>query len=71
MDKKPFRPNQKGNSKGGRSYKNAGFIALVILFALVVFAAYNQPSTLKTIPLTQAVADSNSGKYQKININGN
>ncbi|HUD10735.1 MAG TPA: ATP-dependent zinc metalloprotease FtsH [Candidatus Saccharimonadales bacterium] len=71
MDKKPFRPNQQRGSKSNRSLKNAGFIALIILFALVIFAAYNQPTSLKTIPLTQALTESNDGQYQKIVVNGN
>jgi cell division protease FtsH len=66
MDKKPFRSNQPKGKKGGRGFRNAGFIALLILFALVVFAAYGQPSNLKEIPLSQAISDANSGKYSKV-----
>jgi cell division protease FtsH len=51
--------------------KNAGFIALIVLFALIVFAASNQPSTLKAIPATTAIRDSNNGKYSSIVVNGN
>ncbi|HSW65522.1 MAG TPA: ATP-dependent zinc metalloprotease FtsH [Bacillota bacterium] len=69
--KKTFRanPNRPGNGK--RGYKSAGFIALLIVFALIVVAAYGQSSTLKTIPLTTAVADSNQGSYSKLEISGN
>jgi cell division protease FtsH len=68
--KKTFRPsNRPGNGK--RSYKSIGFIALIILFALIVFAAYGQGGTLKTIPLTQAVSEANSGAYRKIEVSGN
>ncbi|MDB5164811.1 MAG: ftsH [Candidatus Saccharibacteria bacterium] len=51
--------------------KNAGFIALIILFGLIVVAATNQPSNTKKIPITTAVQDANAGKYQKISVKGN
>ncbi len=38
----------------------------MVLFVLVIFAAYSQPSQLKNIPLSQAVTNSNQGKYSKI-----
>lgn len=71
MDNKPFRSPKKPGKNNRRGIKNAGFIALIILFALVIFAAYKQPSSLKEIPITQAVQQSNSGDYQKILVNGN
>ena len=58
MDKKTPRSNRKNTSKN-RGVKNAGFMAIVVLFALIIFAAYNQPSTLKDIPFTQALAEAN------------
>lgn len=51
--------------------KNAGFIALIVLFGLIIFAASNQPSTLKQVPITTAVQQSNNGQYSKILVNGN
>src|SRR5579872_6966434 len=69
MENKPFRPNQQRG--GRRGFKNFGFIALIILFGLILFAAYGQPQSLKEIPLTQAVSDSNHGKYSQIRISGN
>ncbi len=71
MDKKPYRPNRKSKKAPNKSMKNAGFIALIVLFGLIVFAAVNQPSTLKEISSTQAVADTNAGKYSKIVVTGN
>jgi cell division protease FtsH len=70
-NKKSYRgkPNKGGGS--GRGFRNAGFIALLILVGLVIFAAYRQPSSLQNVPLTQAVQDANSGKYQKIEVSGN
>jgi cell division protease FtsH len=51
--------------------KNIGFIALLILFGLIIFAAYNQPNTLKSIPSTTAIKDTNAGKYSNIVVSGN
>jgi cell division protease FtsH len=71
MDRKPLRQVH-GNKPGGnrRGMKNAGFIALIVVFGLIIFAAYNQPSNLQKIPITTAVANANAGMYQKINVNG-
>jgi cell division protease FtsH len=72
MDKKPFRPNpHSANQPPKRGVKNAGFIALLILLGLVIFAAYSQPSTLTEIPLTQAISQANAGDYSKILVSGN
>jgi cell division protease FtsH len=68
--KKPFRPGNRGNSNK-RSYKSIGFIAILILFGLVMIAAYNQSGGSKTIPLTQAISDANAGRYAKVEISGN
>jgi cell division protease FtsH len=71
MNKKPVRPNHKPGASKNRSAKNAGFIAIIILFALIVFAASSQPSTLKKVSLTDAINDANNGKYSKFEVNGN
>jgi cell division protease FtsH len=73
MDNNSFRSNH-NNNKGGanrRSVKNASFIALIVLFVLIIYATYNQPSTLQQIPITQAISSSNAGKYSKILVSGN
>lgn len=71
MDKKPQRANRKANNKGGRGLKNVGFIAIIIFFGLIIFAAYNQPTTIKEISTSQAIADNNAGKFDKITASGN
>ena len=70
MDKKPLRPNAK-RIPGGRGFKNAGFVALIVLVALISVAAYRQPSALKEIPLTQVLQQANEGQYKKIVVSGN
>jgi cell division protease FtsH len=70
MEKKPFRMGS-GKGDGGRKhFKNAGFIALLILFGLVIYAAVNQPSQLKTIPFSQAISQANSGQLKQITVKG-
>ena len=69
MDKKPFRSGKKeGNRRKG--FKNVGFVAILALIAAVVYAGYNQPSQLKTVPLSEVVQQANDGKYSKITVKG-
>jgi hypothetical protein len=69
MDKKPLRPNGK-RARCGPGYEERRLYILVIFMALISYAAYHQPSTLKEIPLTQAIQRANAGKYKKIEVNG-
>ncbi len=72
MDKKPFRNKQPKNTKSSRrGFKNAGFVAIVILIALIVFAAYGQPSSVKEIPESTAMSQANDGQFSKITKSGN
>ncbi|HVS78980.1 MAG TPA: ATP-dependent zinc metalloprotease FtsH, partial [Candidatus Saccharimonadales bacterium] len=70
MEKKSFRlSGGKGDGRGNR-FKNAGFIALIILFGLIIYAAVNQPSQLKQIPFSQVISEANNGKIKQITVNG-
>jgi cell division protease FtsH len=70
MEKKPFRlSGGRGDGRGNR-FKNAGFVALILLFGLIVYAALNQPSTLKTVPFSQVISQANSGQIKQIAVNG-
>ncbi|CAN5417846.1 ATP-dependent zinc metalloprotease FtsH [soil metagenome] len=71
MNKRSMSPKGKRPNDNRRGMKNASFIAIIILIALVVFAASSQPSTIKTISLTQAVKAANAGQYAKIEVSGN
>jgi cell division protease FtsH len=66
MDRKPHKQGRKPSPKNRRSVKNAGFVALILLFLLIIFAAYNQPSTLQEVSATKAIADNNAGQYSSI-----
>ncbi len=72
MDRKPNNQGRRpAPNNNRRNIKNFGFIALIILFVLIIFAAYNQPSNLKQISATTAMANNNAGKYSSIVVNGN
>ena len=72
MDKKPFKMSKGGLQPGGRrSFKNAGFIALLILFGLIIFAAVGQPSNLKETPYSDIIKRANNGEIKRITIKGN
>jgi len=72
MNKNQFRLKRSGGGDQKRNnFKNAGFVALLILFGLVVFAAFNQPSTLKDVPFSQIVNRANEGQIKRIVITGN
>jgi len=67
-------PSGKGSKIPGgnkRNIKNAGFVALIILFGLIILAAYKQPSSLKEISSTQAITDTNAGHYSKMEVTNN
>lgn len=68
--KKNFRTSNRGGGNR-RGFKGFGFIALLILFGLIIFAAYGQSGGLKSVPLTQAISDANAGRYSKIEVSGN
>ncbi|HSX29755.1 MAG TPA: ATP-dependent zinc metalloprotease FtsH [Candidatus Saccharimonadales bacterium] len=69
--KKPFSRNSKRPGGAKRGFKSAGFIALLILFGMIVFAFYGQAGGQKAIPMTDAIRDSNAGKYSKLELSGN
>lgn len=71
MEKKPFRVGGGRRSDGGRNhFKNAGFIALLVLFGLIIYAAVNTPSRLNTVPFSQVISDANNGKISRITVKG-
>jgi len=71
MDKKSLRPNRKPGNSNRKGIKNAGFIALMVLFALIIFSALSQSPKLEKIPITTAVQQANAGQYENITVTGN
>lgn len=70
MDKKPFRMQKSGGNPKKRGAKNAAFVALLVLFGLIIFASYGSQNKLQEVPLSEVVQKANSGEYQKITVNG-
>ncbi len=72
MDKKPFSmKKKKGGDPKKSGMKNAGFIALLVLFGLIMFASYgNKQTKLEEVPLSTVVRDANNDKYKKIEVKG-
>lgn len=71
MDKKPFRMSKNGGDPKKRGMKNAGFIALLVLFGLIIFASYGNKPALQKQPLSEVISQANDGKISKITIIGN
>src|SRR3990167_5613548 len=71
MEKKQFRLGGGRGDNPRSRMKNAGFIALLVLFGLVIWAAFNQPSKLKEVPFSQVISQANEGKLERITIKGN
>lgn len=70
MDKKSFRSSPSGPKSPSkkRGAKNVGFIALLILFGLIIFASSLQPDKLKKVALSDVVQQANSGEVSKLTI---
>lgn len=72
MDKKPFKltsPSGPGNR--GKKFKNAAFVAFVVLFGLIIFSAMNQPSKLDDVAYSDVINRANAGEIKEIEIAGN
>jgi len=69
MDNKMNRQNQAPNNR--KNMKNFGFIVILILLGLIILTAYDRPSSLKQIPLSEAIAQANAGDYSSIKVSGN
>jgi cell division protease FtsH len=71
--KKSFKLNQsnRGGNNKKKSFKNAGFIALLVLFGLIIFSTTNQPQSLKEVSFSDVINRANKGEIQKIEVVGN
>lgn len=68
MDKQPFGKKPPLGNNSRKTFRSFGFIALIILIALIGIAALNQPSTLKSVPFSQVISEANQGKTKQITI---
>ncbi len=67
--KKSFR-NLPGGSPKRKGMKNVGFVALLILFGLILFSAMSQPPKLKEVALSDVVKQANEGQVSRLTIRG-
>lgn len=70
MDKKPFRNVSGGKNQRRGSAKNFGFMALLVLFGLIVWASFSQPATKPETPFNQVINQANAGEIEKIEVVG-
>ncbi len=70
MDKKPFNKPGNGNYDRKRGFKNFGFIALILLVGLVIFAAYKPSDNLKSVPFNDVINRANKGEIKSITVTG-
>jgi cell division protease FtsH len=70
MEKKSFRVGDGGKNSKKNGFKNLGFVAILVLFGFIIFAASSQKPKVDEIPLTQAVQQANEGQYEKLTVNG-
>lgn len=73
MDKKSFKPKLKPavDGKNRKSFKNVGFITLLVLIGLIVVASMGKASPLKSVPFSDVIRRANAGQIQQITIQGN
>ena len=70
MDKKPFRTVRR-NSPNNRRGKNAAFVALIVLFGLIAWAATSQGKQVPGLSFSEVIKKANAGQVQKIQVSGN
>ncbi len=71
MDKKSLKKPSKNDYNKKNTLKNIGFVSIVILVGLIIYAAYNQPSELKEVPFSEVITRANKGEIQEIEVKGN
>ena len=73
MDKKSFKPKLKPavDGKNRKSFKNVGFITLLVLIGLIVVASMGKTPPLKSVAFSDVIRRANAGQIQQITIQGN
>ncbi len=73
MDKKPFKKTDKSgkSTDSKRGMKNAAFIALLVLFGLIIYSTTaDKSSSLTDASFSDVVKRANNGEIKKIEISG-
>ena len=68
--KKPFGKKPGGSNKGRGGMKNFGFIALLTLFGLIIWASFSQPPAKQQLPFNDVIKQANVGDIKKIEVVG-
>jgi len=71
MDKKSLKSSKNMGGNKGSGLKNAGFIALLLLFGLIIFSAVSKPAELKSVAFSDVINRANKGEIKEISIKGN
>lgn len=66
----PKKPKRGGSDKQQNRMRNAGFIAIVAVFALIVLALSNPSGELEEISLSRVINQANNGELQEIKQEG-
>ena len=76
MDKNSFKLNRKQPKKNKKQdqrkkmFKNAGFIAIIVLIGGIILFSSSQQKDLKEVPLSDVVTRANNGEIKKLEISG-
>lgn len=70
MDKKSFRQTTASPNKGRNNMKNVGFLSLLALFSLIVWASFSQAPKTPELPFNEVIKQANNGQVQKIEVVG-
>lgn len=73
MVKSKFKiPDKNGGKKNNRKshFKNAGFVALIILFGLIIVSAFSTPKSLESVAFSDVIKRSNNGEVKRLEITG-
>lgn len=70
MDKKPFRNSSTGKNQRRGNAKNFGFMALLALFGLIIWASFSQAPQKAQLPFNEVINRANDGQIQKIEVVG-
>ncbi len=75
MAKKSLNLNQKKSGKNDdsrkKNIKNIGFVVILLIVGLIIFASTNRSDNLKDVALSDVVTRANNGEVKKIEISGN
>lgn len=70
MNKKPFRKSPGNRTPNRKGMKNFGFLALLVLFGLIIWSSMSQGNQKPQMPFNEVIKQANSGQIAKIEVVG-